>query len=66
MLYNKLQVDGVTIDVLVNNAGFGARGDFADLDFKRQCDMVQVNVTALTVLSRLLLPGMLARDAGGS
>lgn len=64
-LCDKLQADGVTIDVLVNNAGFGARGDFADLDFKRQCDMVQVNVTAPTVLSRMLLPGMVARRRGG-
>jgi len=53
------------VDVLVNNAGFGARGDFADLDTQRQVDMIRVNVTALTHLTRQLLPGMLERGRGG-
>ena len=57
--------DGIHVDVLVNNAGFGARGAFAELDSQRQLDMIQVNVTALTLLTRLLLPGMLARNRGG-
>lgn len=60
-----LAADGVAVDVLVNNAGFGARGDFAALDLRRQLAMLQVNVTALTQLTRLLLPGMLARRRGG-
>lgn len=55
----------VTVDVLVNNAGFGARGAFATIDAARQVDMVQVNVTALMHLTRLLLPGMLERGRGG-
>ncbi|WP_296652204.1 SDR family oxidoreductase [Rhodoferax sp.] len=53
------------IDVLVNNAGFGLLGPHADLDVQRQMDMVQVNITSLVLLTRLLLPGMLARDTGG-
>ena len=57
--------DGIHVDVLVNNAGFGARGAFAELDLQRQMDMIQVNVTALTLLTRLFLPGMLARNRGG-
>ena len=60
-----LEERGLTIDVLVNNAGFGARGCFADLDAQRQVDMIQVNVTALTHLTRHLLPGMLDRNRGG-
>lgn len=55
----------ISVDVLVNNAGFGARGRFADLDAQRQTDMIAVNVTALTDLSRRLLPGMLDRGRGG-
>jgi uncharacterized protein len=47
----------VTVDVLVNNAGFGLRGMFAELPLARQLEMIQVNVTALTELTRLFLPG---------
>jgi len=57
--------DEVSIDVLVNNAGFGALGPVAELDLKRQMEMIQVNVTALTHLTRLLLPGMIQRHRGG-
>jgi len=61
----ELRERGLAVDVLVNNAGVGARGAFADLDDRRQLDMVRVNVLALTHLSRLLLPGMLERGRGG-
>ncbi|MFC3691860.1 SDR family NAD(P)-dependent oxidoreductase [Chenggangzhangella methanolivorans] len=56
---------GLVVDVLVNNAGFGLRGDFAKLPLDRQLAMVQVNVTAPTALAGLFLPGMLARGKGG-
>jgi hypothetical protein len=62
---DELRARDLTVDVLVNNAGVGARGRFAELDAQRQVDMVQVNVTALTHLARLLLPGMLERGRGG-
>ncbi len=52
------------IDVLVNNAGIGMHGAFAEGDPKTQLDLLQVNVASLTHLTRLLLPGMLARRAG--
>jgi hypothetical protein len=60
-----LRERGLAVDVLVNNAGFGARGAFAELDAQRQVDMIRVNVTALTHLARRLLPGMLERGRGG-
>jgi short-subunit dehydrogenase len=60
-----LKERSLTVDVLVNNAGFGARGRFADLDAQQQVDMIQVNVAALTHLTRHLLPGMLDRNRGG-
>ncbi|HEY2133244.1 MAG TPA: SDR family oxidoreductase [Acetobacteraceae bacterium] len=52
------------IDVLVNNAGFGAGGQFATLPLERQMEIVRVNIAALTALTRLALPGMIARGAG--
>jgi len=61
----ELQERDLTVDVLVNNAGFGARGQFAELDAQQQVDMIQVNVTALTHLTRHLLPSMLERNRGG-
>ena len=49
---------------LINNAGFGDRGQFADLDLQRQLDMVQVNVTALVDLTWRLVPALKqAQDA---
>jgi short-subunit dehydrogenase len=64
-LYRDLQGAGVTVDVLVNNAGFGMQGAFAGLPVERQLQMIHLNVTALTALTRLLLPGMLDRGRGG-
>jgi len=64
-IVSELQERGLTVDVLVNNAGFGAHGAFAELDAQQQIDMIQVNITALTHLTRRLLPGMLDRDRGG-
>lgn len=55
---------GDSVDVLVNNAGFGLNGEFGTLSLERQTDMIELNVTALTRLSRLFLPGMLARGRG--
>ncbi len=52
------------IDYLVNNAGFGTHGPFAESDLQSQLAMLQVNVVALTHLTRLVLPGMLARGSG--
>jgi short-subunit dehydrogenase len=63
-LFKELRNAGVSVDVLVNNAGFGARGPLATLDTQRQLDMLQVNVEALTHLTRLFLPGMLERRRG--
>lgn len=64
-LHGDVRAAGITVDTLVNNAGFGLRGRFASLDAKRQSEMIAVNVTALTELSRLFLPDMISRGAGG-
>jgi uncharacterized protein len=54
----------IEVDVLVNNAGFGAHGSIAELGADRQVEMIDVNVAALTQLTALLLPGMLERRRG--
>jgi hypothetical protein len=64
-ILGQLQHHGLKVDVLVNNAGFGAQGRFAELPLERQLEMIQVNLTALTHLTRLLLPGMVERRHGG-
>lgn len=54
----------VTVDLLVNNAGVGLHGPFAAMPLEKVLEMIQVNVTALTHLTGLLLPGMLERRRG--
>jgi len=53
------------IDLLVNNAGFGARGKFWELPLKRQSEMIGLNIQALVELTHLLLPPMVAARRGG-
>jgi uncharacterized protein len=53
------------IDVLVNNAGYGTYGGFAGLDAAREHAEVMVNAVAAVDLAHAVLPGMLARRAGG-
>lgn len=56
---------GLTVDALINNAGFGARGAFAELDLARQREMIMLNCTALMELCHRVLPGMIERKSGG-
>jgi short-subunit dehydrogenase len=58
-------LDGREIDVLVNNAGFGTYGPFAEIDAGREHELVAVNVDALVRLTHAVLPDMLARGRGG-
>ena len=53
------------IEVLINNAGFGSYGPFAEADLDREADEVAVDVSAVVILARAFLPGMLARGSGG-
>ncbi|HEX9046037.1 MAG TPA: SDR family oxidoreductase [Verrucomicrobiae bacterium] len=64
-IYEELQGRGIAVDVLVNNAGFGLHGGFAELPLSRQCEIIQVNVAALVALTGCFLPGMVARRHGG-
>lgn len=64
-IFDTLQKDNIQIDVVVNNAGFGTRGAVVEIDADTQIDMIQVNVVALTHLTRLFLPGIIERGRGG-
>jgi uncharacterized protein len=55
---------GIQIDVLVNNAGFGVYGRFAGTALERELESIQVNVVALTELTKRFLPAMIARGSG--
>jgi hypothetical protein len=63
-LYNAAVEKGLTIDLLINNAGFGDYGDFAERDGDRQVKMVQLNILALVDLTHKFLPGMRQRRSG--
>ena len=61
-LYQELQESSVVLDVLVNNAGFGAEGGFLQTDWNVEAEMLQVNIVALTQLTKLFLPQIRARE----
>ncbi len=63
-LFDWLEREKIAIDLLINNAGLGDVGPFATSELQRVKEMLAVNVTALTLLTRLLLPGMIARKRG--
>jgi short-subunit dehydrogenase len=56
---------GVDVDLLVNNAGFGLRGRFLELDPGREAQMVRVNCETVVALTHAFLPGMVERRRGG-
>ncbi|HKS94618.1 MAG TPA: SDR family oxidoreductase [Terriglobia bacterium] len=63
-LTRKLEERGLEIDLLVNNAGFGAQGRFWQLALDRQLEMLRLNVNALVELTYLLLPRMVEQRRG--
>jgi short-subunit dehydrogenase len=63
-IFAEVERRGLTIDALINNAGFGAYGSFAQSNLESDLAMLQVNIAALTALTRLALPPMLERRRG--
>jgi short-subunit dehydrogenase len=63
-IVSQLESRELRVDALVNNAGFGRLGSFADHDLTAALDMIAVNVQAVVQLTRLLLPNMLLRRQG--
>jgi uncharacterized protein len=60
-LFQELQEAGIVVDVLVNNAGFGGSGPFVQTDWHHEAEMIQVNIVALTHLTKLFLPQIQTR-----
>jgi hypothetical protein len=56
---------GLDVDVLVNNAGFGTHGRFAETDAAREAELVRLNCEVPVTLAHAFLPGMLERRRGG-
>jgi uncharacterized protein len=63
-LFAHLQSAGIAVDILVNNAGYGRYGEFADVPREESLGQIQLNVTALTELTKLFLGPMLDRRSG--
>lgn len=63
-IFQELEYDKIVIDILINNAGFGLLGSFSELDLQEQLNMIQVNVSSLVHLTKLILPSMLSRGEG--
>jgi uncharacterized protein len=63
-IFDRLHGENIAIDVLINNAAFGAFGEFAQMPDKEILDQIGLNISALTYLTRLFLPEMIARRSG--
>lgn len=64
-LFNRITGDGLEIDIVINNAGYGKVGEFVDYESEIYADMLTLNVQTLTILTRLVLPGLIFRNQGG-
>lgn len=63
-IFEALQKQKAQVDVLVNNAGVGTYGPFAEIDWDKERDLLQINIVTLTHLTKLFLPLMLERRSG--
>ncbi|MEM9006020.1 MAG: SDR family oxidoreductase [Cyanobacteria bacterium P01_F01_bin.86] len=63
-IFAQLESQGIAIDLLVNNAGFGTYGEFAQGELDNYLNMIQLNVVALTELTHHCLLGMRSRQSG--
>jgi len=64
LIYDELKSQHIHVDYLINNAGFGDFGLFAECDWERQLEMINLNITALAGLTRLFLPEMIRSGFG--
>ncbi len=63
-IYEEVKNSGITVDYLINNAGFGGHGKFHEREWEQDLAMINLNVVALTALTRFFLPGMVKRNQG--
>lgn len=64
LIYDEVKTAGIQIDYLINNAGFGGHGKFHERPWKQDLSMINLNITALTALTRFFLPDMVKRNNG--
>ena len=64
LIADKARELGLSVDVLINNAGFNEAGYFTDTRLSEELDMIQVHIKVLTALTKLFLPGMIERGYG--
>lgn len=58
------QVKNKDIDLLINNAGFGLFGEFSEIDLEKEIHLINTNITALHILTKLFLKDMIKKDKG--
>lgn len=63
-LFDEVKSRNISVDIVINNAGYGLWGPFAESKFSEMAGMIRLNVNTLTELTRLFLPDMLARKNG--
>lgn len=63
-LFEEVEQRGLSVEMLINNAGFGSMGDFAKLDLARELNMIDLNIKSLVELTHRFLQPMLARKQG--
>lgn len=63
-VYEEVKQNNISIDYLINNAGLGDIGLFANCDWKKQENMINLNITALAHFTRLYLPDMIKQRSG--
>ncbi len=63
-VYDAVKQEGIEVEYLINNAGFGGRGKFHERDWELDLAMINLNVVALTALTRMFLPDFVKRNSG--
>src|ERR1700712_2637620 len=63
-IFNTIEEAGLTVEVLVNNAGLGQRGKFWEIPLEKDLEMIHLNIEAVIRLTKLFLPPMIARGQG--
>ncbi len=64
MLYDQIKETGKKVDVLINNAGYGIYGFFADVPWEREKNMLELDIVSVVHLTKLFVTDMLERDFG--
>jgi len=63
-IYDELKREGIEVEYLINNAGFGGRGKFHEREWESDLSMINLNIIALTALTRFFLPDFVKRNSG--